>query len=210
MKRSFNVSALLLFCVLLFGVSRVVAAQEEGETGEQFADEVIPFDLGSQYFAIHAGVYFPLFNINTINGATPSPRQTIGGAGSIQWNIYLNSFLSLGIESSYVFTFSINDHLLSLWPTAAKISIAPRVGPFLIPVWLDVGLAISYFKASTEASLLLRAGTGFYWFFEEPWALGVRAQYWFIPQLHDGTIAPASQSRILNALTASLGVIYVF
>ena len=202
--RAIRLCALCAFCWL----APFLAAQESQPATP--VDEPPPFTIGDQFFSISAGGYFPLFLVNPADGSLPSTNQTIGGVGALQWGIYLTEFLSVGIETSYIFSFSPNTRLLSLWPTSAKITIAPRVGHFLIPIWLDVGVNFSYFQNSTKADLLLKGGVGFYWFFEQAWAIGLRTQYWFIPQFYSDVVAPAADTRLLNSMTASIGVIYLF
>ena len=166
------------------------------------------FALGDQYFGIHVGAYIPLFLINTMDDQMADTRQTVGGTGSFQWNIYLNQLLSVGIETAYIFSFTPNQRTLSFWPTALKVSFAPLLERLLIPIHLDVGMIFSYLEESTKLDLLLKGGIGFYWFFEREWAIGLLVDYLFVPQIYTGNIAPESDSRILNSLTASIGVIY--
>ncbi len=202
-----------IVCALALSITGIFVptlAAQESQPETPVADTPLPFTLGDQFFTISAGAYFPLFLVNPSDGSLPSTNQTVGGVGSLQWGIYLNEFFSVGIETSYIFSFSPNTRLLSFWPTSAKVTFAPRIGYFLIPIWLDVGINFSYFEDSTKADLLLKGGVGFYWFFDQAWAIGLRAEYWFIPQTYDNVRVPAADTRLLNSLTTSIGVIYLF
>lgn len=166
------------------------------------------FSLGDQIFGISAGGYFPLLLINPNTGTQGSPNQDIGGQVALQWNIYLNSFLSVGVETAYIFSNTPNDRTLSVWPIAIQISFAPRIGPFLIPIHFDVGIILDFYQGATQPSLLLRGGVGVYWFFDPSWAVGLDAEYYFVPQLFAGSEPPSTENRLLNSVVASVGVIY--
>jgi len=205
MKRAIAIIAPLL--LLLFVIE--IGAQEAPD-GEPFptTETVPPFILGDQYFGIHAGVYVPLFLVDPERAGIIDTKQSVGGYAAFEWNIYLNSFFTIGIETAYTFSFTANDRTVSLWPTLIQFGFAPRVGQFLIPVHIDIGLLLSYLGVSTKADLALRGGIGFYWFFDPSWAIGINADYYFLPQIYTGTLAPSTDTRLLNATIISLGVIY--
>ena len=166
------------------------------------------FSAGDQYFSISAGGYFPLFLLDPRSGNSVDTNQNIGGQVALAWNISLNSFLTLGVETAYIFANTPNDRILSLWPTAIQFGLTPRFGSFFTPIHLDVGVIFSYFGPSTKLDLLLRGGIGAYWFFSTEWAVGIDVEYYFVPQLYDGGNVPTADNRILNSLVGSIGVIY--
>lgn len=182
------------------------ALPSDGAAGAQRG--VLAFSFGDQYFGIAAGGYFPLTLIDPVTGRSGSTNQDIGGQISLEWNIYLNSFFSLGAETAYIFANTPNDELLSLWPVVAQIGFAPRVGQFLIPVHFDVGIIFSYYDNSTKIDLLLRGGVGFYWFFNPSWGVGLDVDYYFVPQIYVGPTPPPSENRLLNTIVGSVGVVY--
>ena len=199
----------IVVCVACIFMAQYAAAQSPPEdTIVPTLQETAPFSLGDQYFGINAGGYFPLFLINPNANETADTNQSIGGYGGFEWNIYLNTFFSVGVETAYLFSFTVNQDTLSLWPTFVQFTFAPIVGQFLIPVHLDVGIALAFLRDSVKVDIALRGGVGFYWFFNPAWAVGINADYYFLPQIYDGDPAPGTDTRILNSLVASIGVIY--
>ena len=202
-KKLIAAAVVLLTCALP-GIAQTVP----GGGGAVRVEQIPEFERGDQYLGIHLGAYFPLFLINNDTGETGNTNQSIGGAGALQWNIYLSRFISLGVETSYIFSLTQNQRTLSLWPTAIKFTFAPLIGPVMIPVYVGLGAAFSFLEESTKLDLLVKGGIGVYWFFQREWAIGLLADYIFIPQLYNGDPAPASDNRILNSVTASIGIIY--
>lgn len=198
----------IVLIALVFGVGSVEGQVLPSDNDAGAQTNAPGFVLGDQYFGIAAGGYFPLFLIDPNNGSQGNPNQDIGGQVALEWNVYLNRFFSVGVETAYIFANTPNAELLSLWPIAAQISFAPRIGQFLIPVHVDVGMIFSYYDNNTKIDLLLRGGVGFYWFFNPSWGVGLDIDYYFIPQLYIGPTPPPSENRILNSLVGSVGVVY--
>lgn len=204
MQRVFPI-LLVAFCVLADGAAAQTLPTDQPREAPNAPP---PFSLGDQYLGLSAGGYFPLLLIDPSTGQQGDPNQNIGGQVGLQWGVYLNAFFSVGIETAYIFSNTPNSELLSLWPTAIQFFFAPRVGQFIIPVHIDVGIILNYYRNTTWPSLLLRGGLGFYWFFDPSWGVGIDAEYYFAPQLHAGPTPPPADNRLLNSIVASFGVIY--
>ena len=209
MVNTMSMNVRIVVCVVCIFIAQYSAAQSPPEsTAVPTVQNITPFSLGDQYFGINAGGYFPLFLINPDINENADANQSIGGYGAFEWNIYLNEFFSIGAETAYLFSFTINRNTLSLWPTFVQFTFAPLIGQFLIPVHLDVGIVFAFLRDNVKADFALRGGVGFYWFFNPAWAVGINADYYFLPQIYDGDPAPRTDTRILNSLIASIGVIY--
>ena len=115
---------LLIFLLIIFTFSAAAAfAQEEDE----YFEEV--YGLGDQTFTITAGLFHPLF-YSTPGFEFVDDNLTMGGAGSLSWNAFINSKVSLGGEFGGIFAFSPNDRILYMMPLTFKVSYYFRNYPF--------------------------------------------------------------------------------
>lgn len=188
-------AALFLFCVL---------APASGQPAEPRDKEPQPqFALGDQTLSINAGLQIPLFFLSYAGGVAPT-RLTVGGAGSLNWMGYVNSWLKVGIEVGGMFAFSPNQNTLLALPITAKASYVLGVYPFEIPFSLGVGMNVVKYIDTSTIDFLLKPGVSGLWAYNASWSFGLNATYWWSMQFSD----PPSEGRIGNFLEITLCALY--
>ncbi len=164
------------------------------------------YSLGDQTLAINAGLFVPLFFLDTSGPSTASTNLTIGGYGSLQWMAHLSPAIRLGLEAGGMFTFSPNMNLLLILPITAKISYSFSFYPIEIPIFLGAGIGIVKYQDESTIDPILKPGFSVLWVYNSSWSFGVNTVYWW-----DMMFAKDSgQSRIGNFLEFSLTALYHF
>ena len=92
------------------------AAQDGDSDGELF---VPAYSLGDQTLRINLGMFLPLFFFGGPDGPAPA-NLTLGGAGSLVWESYLSSNITVGVEVGGSFSFTPNLRTLFMLPIAAR------------------------------------------------------------------------------------------
>lgn len=189
---SIAVAAALLVCAL----APLAAQEKEKEPPPQYT-------LGDQTFSINAGLFVPLFFLTWQFAAAPT-KLTLGGAGSLNWMAYVNSWLRLGIEVGGMFAFSPNGNTLLALPITAKASYVLSAYPFEVPFSLGVGMNVVKYIDQSTIDLILKPGVSGLWAYNASWSFGLNATYWWSMQFSN---TPA-QGRIGNFLELSLSALY--
>ena len=194
-----------LLVLLLFQAPGISA--QEGDV-----EEVVPlYGLGDQTFSLHAGIVTPLFFLSLSGETSPGLKNlSVGGTASLEWNSFITSNLSAGIELSGFFTFTELDRGLVLVPIVGKLTYFIRAYPFEFP--LHVGLGVNFTKLDEDLYFgpILKPGFSAYWNYDSQWAFGMKFDYWFVPELYFGDSPPQEQSRFGNFLESTLSVFYHF
>jgi hypothetical protein len=167
------------------------------------------YGLGDQMFLINAGLQIPLFFQSTSGSVAPT-NLSLGGLGSLEVEFYLNNNLTIGGEFGGSFAFSPNSRSLFLVPVTAKISWIFHAYPFDFPVFFGAGIDFMRLNNELYVGPIARPGFGAYWNFNSSWAFGLRAVYWWVPEIYFGPSPPADRTRFGNFLELSLSAIYHF
>jgi len=184
----------------------VPAVAQDGD-GELF---VPVYSLGDQTLRINLGTFFPLFFFGGPDGAAPA-NLTVGGAGSLVWESYLSSTITVGVEVGGSFSFTPNLRTLFMLPIAARGSYIFRFYPFEVPITLAVGMNFSRLADIQKIDPFLKGGGSFLWNYSSQWAFGANLFYWFVPQLYTATSpAGADATRYGNFLEFTLSALYHF
>jgi hypothetical protein len=189
----------LVAAVALLGAALVPAWAQD-------AKEVEPppqYSLGDQTLSINAGFLVPLFFLG-YDGSVAGTNLTLGGAGSLNWMAYVNSWLRVGIEVGGMFAFSPNGNTLLALPITAKASYVFAFYPFEIPVSLGLGMNIVKYIDTSTIDFILKPGVSGLWAFNASWSFGLNATYWWSMQFSD----PPSEGRIGNFLELTLCALY--
>jgi hypothetical protein len=178
------------------------------ETDEQFIE---PYGQGSQTFSINAGIILPLFILfpNQSDVLVPFGDQlSLGGTGSLEWAAFLNNRLSLGIglAGSFAFTQQKNTH--SLIPITANLTYVFFLNSFEIPVLVGAGFAVNRVDDQVYFGSIMKVGTGFFYNINAEWSLGLRTQYWLVPEIYFGT--QSDKTAYGNFLDISLSAKFHF
>ena len=148
------------------------------------------YDTGSQQFAFKLGTNVPLFaNFYNMNEMRVGPGEdntgmSMGGYGSISYQVFNSPKTAIGGEIGYNFNFSAEKEFFSAVPFFAKYSYFPLQGAVDIP--LSVGLGAAYIKYKTGSLMTLYTNfeVGAIWFPGENWGFGISTGLWLIPELN--------------------------
>lgn len=169
------------------------------------------YDNGSQRFTISAGVDFPLSITRFADDTTKNffdTKLTLGGYGSICYQLNVSSQIALGCEIGYMFNFVIDGKLVTNVPIIAKATWLPVQGTFDLPISLGAG--ICYLSLSDGGSYLpfyFSAEIGLQYYFTENWGLGINTGIWMIPEIYY-TSSAKDKNAFATFLPATLAVTY--
>ena len=168
------------------------------------------YESGSQIFSINAGVEVPLTLTNFGNGNTtvgPGEGDThlsVGGIGSIDYQVFFNPYLAVGGELGYQFNFALDGNLFTSVPIHLKLTYVPLQGRFEIPI--SLGLGANYISYDSMSKICLSASfdVGFRYFFSDEWGLGLKTGISIIPELY----TDSSKNSLITQIPAILSVSY--
>lgn len=203
-----NKKLFLLVVIFIFSAGFLPAQSDDRE--ESDFKEAKMYSMGDQMFLITAGLFIPLFFMDT-DCDTANTNLSLGGCGSLQWQTFLTNNISLGGEFGGMFAFSPNDRILYMLPLTAKISYWFRFYPFEFPISLGAGACFSTLDDAAHVDFILKPAAAVFWNFSDEWAFGLNAVYWFIPQIYSGRGKVSSDNTMLgNFLETSLSVLFRF
>ena len=169
------------------------------------------YDNGSQRFTISAGVDFPLSITRFADNTTKTffdTKLSLGGYGSICYQLNVSPQIALGCEIGYMFNFVIDGKLVTTVPIIAKATWLPVQGTIDIPISLGAG--ICYLSLSDGGSYLpfyVSAEIGLQYYFTENWGIGVNTGVWMIPEIYFSSAAK-EKNAFATFLPATLMVTY--
>lgn len=175
------------------------------------------YDNGSQRFTITAGPEFPISislfdeggrNYVGMGDGDAKTKLSLGGYGSIAYQIFMNRYVAIGGEIGYAFNYVVNDNLLTNVPIQFKLSVIPLQGRFEIP--LSFGIGFSYLSLSSgSATLPLFASfeTGFDFYFNDNWGVGIHSGIWVVGEFYLQKVK-WSQNAISTFVPVTLAVTY--
>lgn len=210
MRNTSSVAALMLIILFVFFGSFGLFAQTE-----ETEPEALPmYGLGDQMFGINLGLFIPLFFYNPVAGIPDEERVmttnlTLGGVGSLEWGAYLTDRLSLGVELEGMFALSPLERVLIMIPITAKLSYFFRAYPFDFPIYLGAGINFAKLDEELFVGPILKPGFAAYWNINAEWAIGLRASYWWVPQIYLNE-ALRDDTRLGNFMNVSISALYHF
>ena len=196
---------------LLMTLITILLAPVAAQDGDSDAELFVPtYSLGDQTLRINLGMFLPLFFFGGPDGPAPA-NLTLGGAGSLVWESYLSSNITVGVEVGGSFSFTPNLRTLFMLPIAARGSYIFNLYPFEIPVTLAAGMNFSRLAEIQKIDPFVKAGGSFLWSYSSLWAFGANLFYWFVPQIYSATSpAGADATRYGNFLEFTLSALYHF
>ena len=202
---------LILLSVLLSVLTFGLAAQDDGITDDYAG--VTSYSTGEQIFSLNAGAIFPLFTIspNPEDGAEVLNFLTttnIGVSGSLKWGTFVLDNFYLGIDLTGMFATTSN-RTLSMIPISFTTGYYFIVWPFEIPVYLNTGFSFNTLGDYFTITPSIRPGFGVYYNVTDDWAVGLNADYWFMPEIYfSGEFV--NQSMIANFAQVSISAVFHF
>jgi len=163
-----------LIFLLLFFIPVMGFAKDESIIG------LSDHELGDQTLSINAGLFVPLPFLDG-NGTSFPPNQSLGGAGALQWNAYLNAFFRLGLEIGISFTFGPNVTTLLMVPFTLKATWVLNYDRFEFPLSLGVGADIIKFGSGDilNVALIAKPGVAAYYRYDSNLSFGLNVAWWW-------------------------------
>lgn len=151
------------------------------------------YDQGSQMFSISVGTNMPLSLSSYENGdfttawgpGEDKTNLTFGGFGSIDYEVFLNSYLALGGEIGYQFNFTPGKKILTSVPIQFKMTTIPvQTGKFDIPISLGLGFNYLSFNGFSKFTFSSTLNVGIKYFITDEWGIGLNSGIYFVPELY--------------------------
>lgn len=207
MMKDLKTKIIILLTLLVFISGPLFAASDDDDDYDTYQET---FSLGDQMFFINGGVFIPLFFFDRSLDVKDT-NLTLGGTGSLCWQVFLTNHLSVGAELGGMFALSPNKRVLYMIPLMLKATYWIRFYPFEIPLSLGLGGNLSILEEAAHIDFIAKPGIGFYWNFNEEWAFGANATYWFVPQMYSGSgKVPSDNSMFGNFMDVTLSVLFRF
>jgi hypothetical protein len=193
-------------------------AQTPGDTVPPDRDAPLPteervlelYDLGDKMLSINLGLLIPLF-FQAANGSIAGTNLSLGGSGSIRFESFLSSNVTLGGELGGSLSFSPNGRTLIMVPLTARVSYILRRYPFEFPLSFGAGINLTKLDDAFHIDPILKPAVSFYWNYNAEWAFGINLAYSWIPQIYSGGgLVPAEHTRFGNFLDVTLSALYHF
>ncbi len=151
------------------------------------------YDTSSQVFTITAGVDLPFTNSykKDDGGYTTGlwwgengTHFNIGGYGSIDYEVFLNSKISIGGEVGYQFNRCTNERLFTQVPLLFRATYVPLQGKFELPISLGVGFSYLSYNDKSMFAMCFSLNVGLRYFFTDNWGIGLKSGINFVPELY--------------------------
>lgn len=148
---------------------------------------------GDQVFSIDLGLFLPLFYMdfttdNSDYNFTSDTQLSIGGSGFISYGSYLNNNILVGAEFGGIFCYSPNENLFSMVPITVKGTYEWYLNhQFSIPLSMAAGISFTSYLENFHMDPLIMPGIGFNWYYNSNLAIGIKANYWIVPQFYQNS-----------------------
>jgi len=174
-----------LILVFLLGLQVFLFAQDENDPAIEIDWDDYSIDLyaaGDQSFIMALGVVFPTVFIN--NGTVIDHQFTppIGGAGTLIFNYYLQSYLYTGFEIGLMFLPTIGGNTVFLIPLGARIGTQFLIWRLEFPITLTVGMSWHNYLDLGYFGLFVKAGGAAFYRATSDWSFGITANWSWLPE----------------------------
>lgn len=142
------------------------------------------YDTNSQVFTITAGADFPFTNsyfaddgkmITKLWMGDEGTHFSVGGYGSIDYEVFVNSKISLGGEIGYLFNRCSDEKLFTQVPLLFKATYVPLQGKFDLPISLGLGFNYLSYNSKSMFALASTLTIGPRFFFTDSWGIGIKS-----------------------------------
>ena len=172
------------------------------------------YQFGSMKFSISAGPTVPL-TLTTWGETHVSPGEgntnfSVGGIGSIDYQVYLCSWFSLGAELGFQFNLDNNNDVFSSIPVLAKFTFVPvQTARFELPISFGVGGNYLSFGDYSKLAFGVTADIEARYFFKENWGIGIRTGFHAIFEWYANlSVTNLSKNGTLTNIPVMLSITY--
>ncbi len=154
------------------------------------------YDNGSQTFSITVGADLPFTNSYKLSDGSwttgywwgeDGTHFNIGGYGSIDYEVFVTSKISLGGEIGYQFNRCTDSHLFTQVPLLFRVTYVPLQGKFETPISFGAGLNYISYNSKSMLCMSFALNAGIRYFFTDSWAVGIKTGMEFTPELYFNT-----------------------
>ena len=150
------------------------------------------YDTGSQIFSIIAGTtiplsatYFDTEKEEVITKFGPGEGKTnlkMGGYGALDYEVFVNPYLSMGGELGYQFNYAMDGKIFSCVPILYRLTYVPVQGTVDIPLSLGLGFNYMSYSGNSKFTLMAHLNAGIRYHFNESWGLGIQTGMTWSPE----------------------------
>jgi hypothetical protein len=199
------VAALLLF--LVSGPVMALAAEED--TGATPVSGPVTssnsFVRGDQTVSLGLGLQSGLMIYNPNTRETESAQLNTGAAGSVEYQYFLSSGFAIGGTVAGSFNQSIGGNSFFLAPLTFRTAYWWKLSSFEIGAAAELGGYLMSYRSNTFWGPAAKLGAEAMWRINNAWGIGVRCDYWLIPEIHT---SDSSLNRFGNFLETGLVASY--
>jgi hypothetical protein len=181
-----KVWAFLLVLLLSLGSLEGTLHAQEDQPGsiESEWDIYAPefYSRGDQTFIISMGLIFPTVFFSQGNIIEHNFSPPLGGTGSLAYNYYLDSNISIGGEIGGMFNYTVAESTLFIIPIGFRVGYQFIFHRFEIPLTVTAGFAPQRYLDMGYLGFFAKAGASLYYRFNPDWSFGVNANWGWFPQ----------------------------
>lgn len=146
------------------------------------------YENGSQVFTISAGTNIPLFAKSSdkieFGPGSNGTNFTVGGFGSIDYEVFLHPYIAIGGELGYQFNFIADGMVFSSVPILFKATYVPLQGTVELPISLGLGLDYLSYNGKSKICMMGELNVGVRYFFNQEWGMGLNTGLTFTPEFY--------------------------
>lgn len=188
MKKFILVSLILITIPL----SLFAARRFEGyESGNYKISIRIPFELPVGYWVRNG--FGQNENTHWAGWGDIGYKNNLEFALEIDYDHFMNNYLSLGGRLGYHFAYARNDKIISRVPFLFNVGFYPfQTSNLEIPIKLGIGGAYLNSRGYSMATMYLSVETGLSFYWNDNWGIGVRSGVHMVPEFKSGSNSNAS------------------
>ena len=181
MQKALAFLLLLLLCVSLY-------AQEDDDIYgpiDSDWDIYMPelYSRGDQTFIISLGCTFPTIFINNGEKIDHNFVPPVGGTGSLAYNYFFSSNISLGGEISGIFNSTLGQNTVFMIPIGLRVGYQFILWRFEFPLTLTLGVNWHRYLNLGYFGYYMKFGGAVYYRFNPDWSFGITTNWGWYPEL---------------------------
>ncbi|MDR0685480.1 MAG: hypothetical protein LBF83_10190 [Spirochaetaceae bacterium] len=139
------------------------------------------YTRGDQTFTISLGMLFPLFFVSK-SGDLLENKISLGGAGSLAYNYFLNSNLFIGGILQGSFSQTLGKNFLYLIPIGFTAGYQFVLQRFEFPLSITVGGMTEQYLTYNGYWIFFKPQASTFFRFNSDWSFGLNVAWWLVPQ----------------------------
>ena len=127
----------------------------------------------------------------------------MGGYGSLDYEVFVSPYLSMGGELGYQFNFASDGKIFSCVPILYRLTYVPVQGDIEVPVSLGLGFNYMSYNSNSKFTLMAHLNVGARYYFSENWGLGIQTGITYSPEWYTDVTKNGQISFVPINLTVS-------